>query len=57
MALQRRRRYVAEVFVSVGVGPQTMTPPRARSPIVVDAPRDFRMALVDETTVIDSGLF
>jgi len=57
MALQRRRMHIAEVFVSVGVGPQVMTPPRACSPVVIDGPRDFRMALADETTVMIQAFF
>jgi hypothetical protein len=44
--------HIAAVVVFVGVSPQIMTPPRAGSPVVIDGPRDFRMALVDEATIM-----
>src|SRR6266404_4654886 len=57
MALHKRRMHIAAVIVSVGVCPQIVTPPRAGSPIVIDRPRDLRMALADEATIMIQALF
>ena len=57
MALHKRRMHIAAVVVSVGVGPQIVTPPRAGSPVVVGGPRDFRMAPSDEATIMIQALF